>query len=149
MKKKLIALMLAACILSGGCGAEQEIKKETQDIVKTADDEKTDLKESKSDESNEKSEENKSGKKNKPKIKKSEKKKIAKPKSKRKLKNAIESIGMDYSRVKKLKSLDDWSSGNRYSFVYDGFRYIVYELENGEIESINTDVKRAKLRERI
>lgn len=71
-----------------------------------------------------------------------------KEKPNKKLKRAIESIGMDYSRVKNIKNLNDWSSGKRYSFVYDGFRYIVYELGNGEIESINTDVKRAKIYER-
>lgn len=71
-----------------------------------------------------------------------------KEKPNKKLKRAIESIGMDYSRVKNIKNLSDWSSGKRYSFVYDGFRYIVYELGNGEIESVNTDVKRAKIYER-
>lgn len=63
-------------------------------------------------------------------------------------KSAVESIGMDYLQVKNMRNLDDWSSGKRYSFVYDGFRYIVYELGNGEIESINTDIKRAKIYER-
>lgn len=148
MKKKLVTLMIAACVLAGGCGNGKENEKKTQDIVKTADDEKLDLKESKADEDNKKSERNKSDKKNNSENKKSEKEKAAKPKSKRKLKNAIESVGMHYSRVKKLKSLDDWSSGKRYSFVYDGFRYIVYELGNGEIESINTDVKEAKIYEK-
>lgn len=62
--------------------------------------------------------------------------------------SAVESIGMDYSQVKNVKSLDDWSSGKRYSFVYDGFRYIVYELGNGEIDSINTEYKRIKIYER-
>ncbi len=68
--------------------------------------------------------------------------------SKSKFQSAVESIGMDYSQVKNVHGLDDWSSGKRYSFVYDGFGYIVYELENGEIESINTEVKRAKIYER-
>lgn len=80
--------------------------------------------------------------------KQGKKEKEQKDKPKKKLKRAIESIGMDYSRVKNMKNLSDWSSGKRYSFVYDGFRYIVYELGNGEIESINTDVKRAKIYER-
>lgn len=62
--------------------------------------------------------------------------------------SAVESIGMDYSQVKNVERLDDWSSGKRYSFVYDGFRYIVYELGIGEIESINTEIKRAKIYER-
>lgn len=64
------------------------------------------------------------------------------------IKRAIESIGMDYLRVKNIKKLDDWSSGTRCSFVYDGFRYIVYVLGNGEIESINTEYKRSKIYER-
>ena len=63
-------------------------------------------------------------------------------------KNAVESIGMDYSQVKNVRSLDDWSSGKRYSFVYNGFGYIVYELGNGEIDSINTEYKRIKIYER-
>lgn len=61
---------------------------------------------------------------------------------------AIESIGMDYSQVKNWRKLDDWSSGKRYSFVYNGFGYIVYELGNGEIDSINTEYKRTKIYER-
>ena len=62
--------------------------------------------------------------------------------------SAVESIGMDYSNVKNIDNLGDWSSGPRYSFVYDGFRYIVYELDNGEIASINTEYNRTKIYER-
>lgn len=61
---------------------------------------------------------------------------------------AVESIGMDYSDVKNIQELEDWSSGPRYSFVNNGFEYIVYELQNGEIESINTAYKRVKIYER-
>lgn len=61
---------------------------------------------------------------------------------------ALESIGMDKNNVKNIQDLDDWELGKRFSFVYDGFGYIVYELDNGEIESINTEYKRAKIYER-
>ena len=61
---------------------------------------------------------------------------------------AIESVGMDYSNVKNIDNLENWSSGPRYSFVYDGFRYILYELDNGEISSISTELKRTKIYER-
>lgn len=81
-------------------------------------------------------------------IKETETEENAEVLDKNQFKNAVESIGMDYSQVKNVESLDDWSSGKRYSFVYDGFRYIVYELGNGEIESINTEIKRAKIYER-
>ena len=64
------------------------------------------------------------------------------------LKSAIQSIGMDFSDVKNIKSLPDWKSGKRYSFVYNGFSYIVYELDNGEIQSICTEYKRTKIYER-
>lgn len=60
----------------------------------------------------------------------------------------IESIGMNYSQTKSWKKLDNWSSGKRYGFVYNGFDYIVYELGNGEIDSINTEYKRIKIYER-
>ena len=55
---------------------------------------------------------------------------------------------MDFSDVKNIKSLSDWKSGKRYSFVYNGFSYIVYELDNGEIQSICTEYKRTKIYER-
>ena len=64
------------------------------------------------------------------------------------LKSAIQSIGMDFSDVKNIKSLPDWKSGKRYSFVYNGFSYIVYELDNGEIQSICTEYKRTQIYER-
>lgn len=64
------------------------------------------------------------------------------------LKSAIQSIGMDFSDVKNIKSLPDWKSGKRYSFVYNGFSYIVYELDNGEIQSICTEYKRTPIYER-
>ena len=64
------------------------------------------------------------------------------------LKIAVESIGMNYSDVKNIEKLDDWVSGSRYSFVNNGFRYIVYKLDNGEISSINTDYKRTAIYER-
>lgn len=63
-------------------------------------------------------------------------------------KNAVEAIGMNYSDVKNVEKLDDWASGTRYSFVNNGFRYIVYKLDNGEISSINTDYKRTAIYER-
>jgi len=62
---------------------------------------------------------------------------------------AVEAIGMDYSDVKNVQKLDDWASGKRYSFVYDGFGYIVYELDNGEINSICTEHKRFPIYERV
>lgn len=61
---------------------------------------------------------------------------------------AVESIGMDFSNVKNIQNLEDWASGKRYSFMYDGFEYLVYELDNGEINSINTSNKRTKIYER-
>lgn len=64
------------------------------------------------------------------------------------LKNAVEAIGMNYLDVKNIDKLDDWASGSRYSFVNNGFRYIVYKLDNGEISSINTDYKRTAIYER-
>lgn len=63
-------------------------------------------------------------------------------------KEAIESIGMDYSQVRNIEKLERWASGERYSFVYNGFGYIVYELDDGEIDSINTELKRTKIYER-
>lgn len=62
-------------------------------------------------------------------------------------KEAVESIGMDYSQVKNIEKLERWASGERYSFIYDGFRYIVYEFDDGEIDSINTELKRTKIYE--
>ena len=67
---------------------------------------------------------------------------------KQNLKSAVESIGMDCSNVKNITELDDWASGHRYSFVYDGFGYIVYELNNGEINTIVTEYKRSAIYER-
>lgn len=67
---------------------------------------------------------------------------------KQNLKSAVESIGMDYSNVKNITELDDWASGHRYSFVYDGFGYIVYELDNNEINTIVTEYKRSAIYER-
>lgn len=63
-------------------------------------------------------------------------------------KNALNEIGMDSSNVKNIDSLDDWASGSRYSFVYDGYRYVVYELDNGEIASICNDNLSVKIYER-
>lgn len=62
--------------------------------------------------------------------------------------SAVESIGMDYSQIKNVQSMDDWASGERYSFVYDGFEYIVYELGNGEINTICAGWKRTPVYER-
>lgn len=64
------------------------------------------------------------------------------------LKNALNEIGMDSSNVRNIDSLDDWASGTRYSFVYDGYRYVVYELDNGEIASICNDNLSVKIFER-
>lgn len=61
---------------------------------------------------------------------------------------AINKIGMDYSDVKNIQRLDDWASGKRFSFVNNGFTYIVYELDNGETSSINTQYKRTAIYER-
>lgn len=62
--------------------------------------------------------------------------------------NAVEAIGMNPDNVKNIKSLDDWASGTRFNFVYDGFTYIVYALGNGEIKSIETEYQRIKIFER-
>lgn len=67
---------------------------------------------------------------------------------KKQFETAVESIGMDYSKVKNVRKLDDWASGTRYSFVYDGFEYIVYELGNGEINTICAGWKRTAIYER-
>lgn len=67
---------------------------------------------------------------------------------KSKFQRAVESIGMDYSNVKNIQNLDDWAAGKRYSFVYDGFEYIVYELGNGEINTICAGYKRTPVYER-
>lgn len=61
---------------------------------------------------------------------------------------AVTAIGMDSKNIFKIDKLDDWASGHRYKFIYDGFGYIVYELDNGEINSINTEQLRTKIYER-
>lgn len=62
--------------------------------------------------------------------------------------DAVTAIGMDSSNIKNIKDMDDWASGHRYSFMYDGYRYVVYELDNGEIDSINNDNLTVKIYER-
>ena len=61
---------------------------------------------------------------------------------------AVKAIGMDPEWVKNVNELDDWSSGKRYSFVYDGFEYKVYVLDNGEINSICNENLSVKIFER-
>ena len=57
-----------------------------------------------------------------------------------KLKNnfieACKKIKLDTSKIKNFEKIDDWNSGPRYKFVYNGEIFILYGLDNGDISSI-------------
>ncbi len=50
--------------------------------------------------------------------------------------NACEQIKMDVTKIKNLKKKDDWNSGPRYTFNYEGESFILYAYDSGEISSI-------------
>lgn len=62
--------------------------------------------------------------------------------------NAVSAIGMNPLNVMNIRQIDDWASGTRYSFIYDGFEYKVYIRDNGEINSICTDNLSVKIYEK-
>lgn len=62
--------------------------------------------------------------------------------------NAVSAIGMNPLNVQNIKQIDNWASGTRYSFIYDGFEYKVYIRDNGEINSICTDNLSVKIYEK-
>lgn len=51
--------------------------------------------------------------------------------------SACESCGINVFDTKNYTKLQNWESGERYSFEYGGSTHNVYLLDNGEIESIN------------
>lgn len=62
-------------------------------------------------------------------------------------KTACNSCGMDINNVSNFEQVDDWANGERYSFLYNGERFLVYLIDNGEISSIN-DMSRNKIYEK-
>lgn len=62
-------------------------------------------------------------------------------------KTACNSCGIDISNVSDFEQVDDWANGERYSFLHNGERYLVYLIDNGEISSIN-DMSRNKIYEK-
>ena len=49
---------------------------------------------------------------------------------------ACNQIKMDASKIKNLEKKDDWNSGPRYTFLYEGQTFILYALDNGDVSSI-------------
>lgn len=62
-------------------------------------------------------------------------------------KAACNSCGIDINNVSDFEQVDDWANGERYSFLHNGERYLVYLIDNGEISSIN-DISRNKIYEK-
>lgn len=50
--------------------------------------------------------------------------------------DACASINMDINKVRDLKKVDDWNSGPRYTFKYNGTTFILYAYDNGNVSSI-------------
>ncbi len=48
-------------------------------------------------------------------------------------------IGLDPDKVKHLQKIDDWASGERFSFVYKGQGFVLYMLESGYVDGIDTE----------
>lgn len=51
--------------------------------------------------------------------------------------NAATQSGIDKSKIKEFKKIDDWINGTRYSFVYLGNYFLLYVNDNKKISSIN------------
>ena len=49
---------------------------------------------------------------------------------------ACSEINMDVSKIRKLEKKEDWNSGPRYTFSYEGETFILYALDNGDVSSI-------------
>lgn len=58
--------------------------------------------------------------------------------------SACEQIGMDYNQIKNLEQVDDWVSGPRYSFTYQGTSFRLYANMDSTVNAIklgaDTDV---------
>ncbi len=50
--------------------------------------------------------------------------------------NACKQINMDVSKIKDLEKKDDWHSGPRYTFLYEGHTFVLYALDKGDVSSI-------------
>lgn len=58
------------------------------------------------------------------------------------IKKAFKQIDLKASDIKQIYEVDPWSSGPRYKVEYsDGTTYYIYAYDNGQIESIRTDLQ--------